>query len=299
MSIGHRLEDWELSETSLYDLYHALGANDTPYLFGEPIQLDTDHDWPAAGGMSIDRRTVYIDRTLYQEVMDGACRASGLSGQQLVHAFIHHERVETAIVMGDNPIDQYVPAHRRALAAEHEVYRIFGVDPVKVEKVIWPFLVACYKRPIKKPPLDAWCGVYHDDPGAEEERILGELIGHGVIDARKRSKYELSYGIRAHRCDGCRNADRKLYHQGPVFGCIIASGTVREDRTCDLWLPADEPGQGVEDRGDKLAQSTVDYTDRGHAPELCKKCVHWAAEATCEIVKGPIAADGWCRLFHK
>ncbi len=298
MSVGHRLEDWELAETSLYDLYHALGANDTPYLFGQPIRLDTDHDWPAAGGMSLDRRTVYIDRTLYQEAMDGAFAATGLSGEQIVHCWLQHERVETAIVCGDNSIDDYIPAHRRALAAEHEVYRIFGADPAQVEEAVWPSLVACYKRPIKNPPLDAWCGVYHDDPGQEEQRILEELIGHGVIDARKRSKYEVSYGIRGHRCDQCRNRDDQLYDQGPLFGCIITSGLVRDDRTCDFWLPEDADA-GLEDKGVKLGQATVDYTDKGHKPELCASCVHFQGEASCEIVRGPIASGGWCRLWSK
>lgn len=300
MSIGHRLEDWELADTSLYDLYHELGANDTPWLFDQPFKLDTEHDWPAAGGMSTDRRTLYIDRTLYAQVMDGEFKASGLEPEQLIYGWIRHERIENAIIAGDNPVDLYLPSHYRALAAEHEIYQSFGVDPAQVEEVIWPAIRACYLRPPKKPPLDAWCGVYTDDAGSEEEAILDRLVKLDVIDARKRSKYETSYGVRGRRCDGCRNRDEKVFaRQGPIFGCAIVSGTVRDNRGCDFWMPEDMVSPGLEDRGDKLSQTTVDYTDRGHKPELCGACMHWQGDATCAIVRGPIAAGGWCRLYHR
>lgn len=298
MSVGHRLEDWELSDTSLYDLYHELGANDTPYLFDQPFKLDTEHDWPAAGGMSIDRKTVYIDRTLYQQVMDNEFKACGLLPDQLVYGWIRHERIENAIIKGDNPVDLYYPAHCRALAAEHEMYEFYGADPAKVEEVIWPALRACYKRPPKKPPLDAWCGVYTDDAGPEEESILEQLVKLNVIDARKRSKYEVSYGIRGRRCDRCRNRDEKVFKQGKLFGCTIVSGSVRDNRGCDFWMAEDEPDSIIENTRDKLAQPVVGYTDKGHKPELCSSCMHWQGDATCAIVRGPIAPGGWCRLWH-
>jgi hypothetical protein len=299
VSIGHRLEDWELGDTSLYDLYHALGANDTPLLFDQPYEISFAYDWPAAGGMSLDRSTVYIDRTLYQEVMDGELKATGLEPEQLINCWIQHERVENAIITGDNPVDNYWPAHNRALAAEHEIYRIFNCDPVEVEKAIWPALVRCYKRPIKKPPLDAWCGVYNYEAGAEDEAILEQLLRLDVIDARKRSKHETSYGLGGRRCDSCRNRDKKVLNQGPIFGCSIVSGSIREDRSCQFWMPDDDPTVGIEEGTDKLSQSTVDYTDKGHSPELCDRCLHWQAVGRCEIVKGEISPKGWCRLFHK
>ncbi len=299
MSIGHRLEDWELNETSLYDLYHALGANDTPVLFDQSWKLNTEYDWPAAGGMSLDRKTVYIDKTYYQQIMDGEFGKSGLEPHQLIYGHIQHERLENCLIAGDNSIDLYLPAHRRALAGEHEVYESFGVDPIEVEETIWPALVACWKRPIKNPPLDAWCGVYFDDPGAQEEEIIAQLIKLNVIDARKRGKYETSYGIRGHRCDGCRNRDEKVLKQGQIFGCTIVSGAVRDDRGCDFWMPDDDPQVDIEERSNKLTQNQVEYTDHGHAPELCDKCMHWEKPDQCEVVKGAIAPKGWCRLWHR
>lgn len=298
MSVGHRLEDWELTDTSLRDLYHTLGEGDTPDLYDEPFEINTEYDWPAAGGMSLDRTKLYIDRTIYTEIMDGEYAKSGLSPIQIIYAWCVHERTENSIIAGDNSVDFYVPAHRRALAHEHAIYEACGVDPKVVEEVIWPGLVRCYKRPIKKPPLDAWCGVYLDDTGAEEEAILEQLVKLNVIDARKRSKLETRYAVRGVRCDSCRNRDKSLLDQGPRFGCSIVSGIIREDRACDFWMPDDEPDIGVEG-ADKLAQGTVEYTDKGHAPELCDKCMHWLKPDRCEIVKGAIVPKGWCRLFHE
>src|SRR5690242_8418698 len=115
MSVGHRLEDWELAETSLRDLYHALGQNDTPMLYDQPFDIDTEHDWPAAGGMSIDRKTVYIDRIIFEQIASNEFKACGLTPGQIVHAWVTHERVENAIIAGDNPVDTYIAAHHRAL----------------------------------------------------------------------------------------------------------------------------------------------------------------------------------------
>lgn len=235
MSIGYRSE--ELSDTSLCDLYSALGEGDTPRLFDQPYRLDTEHDWPAAGGMSLDRKTVYFDRTIYQEIMDGEFKATGLEPIWFIAAWIRHECSENAIIAGDNPVDTYRPAHNRALAAEHEVYRFAGVDPAKVEKIIWPALVKCYNRPIKKPPKDAWCGVYLDEPTERDEEIIEILSKMGVKDARKRSKLDLRYGMSAHRCDKCSMWDPGTLslERGVLAACTAASGVVRANRGCEIW----------------------------------------------------------------
>lgn len=235
MSVGYR--DEELSDTSLRELYSALGANDTPALFDEPYRLDTDHDWPAAGGSSLDRKTIYIDRILYQEVMDNAFKASGVEPAHIISAWIRHERIENTIIAGDNPVDTYIPAHNRALAAEHEMYRFIGADPAKVEKAIWPGIVRCYKRPIKKPPKDAWCGMFLNEMTPRDEEIVEELTKLGVFDAGKTSKYAARFGMSEHRCDQCRHWQPKKLSQehGQIAMCEVVSGSVRANRGCELW----------------------------------------------------------------
>src|SRR6185312_8906337 len=98
-------------------------------LYQRPYKLDTDHDCPAGGGNSLDRKTKYIDRILYQECMDGEFNASGLEPQQIMDRWLDHEHSEKCIADGDNSIDSYLPCHRRALRKEHEgVLAILGKD---------------------------------------------------------------------------------------------------------------------------------------------------------------------------
>lgn len=244
MSIGHRLIDaYELTQASPEELYSILGAGDTPKLFGQPIKVDHQHDIPTGGGSSNDHKTIYIDRALWQEVMDGSFKASGLTSQQIIDRWIDHEHSEICIVVGDNPIDTYMPAHERALCFEHlGVIAILGRSGAEAkirnyETTIWPGLVRCYHRPVIKPPKDLWIGPTLDDPTERDEEILAAYQRLGVVDAGKRSKRETHYGFAAHRCRACRHWATKAMSQesGQIAACEAVDGPVRADRGCDLF----------------------------------------------------------------
>lgn len=245
MTIAHRaVTADEIEQTTAAELYAALGSEDTPQLYGQGFRVDTDHDIAAGGGNSIDRKVVYIDRTLYQEVMDGAFAKSGLTGQQIITLWLLHEHVELCILQGDNPVDTYEPAHHRALRLEHDgLLVILGRDRAiekiaTYEEAIWPGLLRAYHRPIKKPPLDLWCGPYLDDPTPRDEEILAELRKAGVVDARKRSHYEIHYGMAKHRCRDCAmfSPDKLSQERRQLALCEAVSGLVRDNRGCDLWI---------------------------------------------------------------
>jgi hypothetical protein len=248
VSIIHRPESDELSDTTLAELYSMLGEGDTPLLYQEHWTLDTDHDIPAGGGNSLDRKTKYIDRTLYQEVMDGEFKRTGLTPEQIISRWCDHEHSEKCIADGDNPCDTYMPCHNRALTKEH-----VGVCNILVPKgkaaarkiidnyeaVIWPGLSRCYHRDFKKPPKDLWCAPHLDDPTPRDEEILNILRKLGVIDAAKHSKLDVRYGYGKNRCEVCRGWLPELISQehGRMAGCKRVSGIVRCDRYCDLWHP--------------------------------------------------------------
>jgi hypothetical protein len=245
MSIIQRLEDDEILDTSLFELYSILGENDTPRLFDEPYTVNTDHDISFGAGNSTDRRTKYIDHLLYEEIMDGEFNATGLDPQQLIGRFLDHEHCEKCIVDGDNPVDTYEPGHKRALRKEHEgVLAILGKDDGKrkiahYETVIWPGLVRCYNRPVKNPPLDLWCGPILGDPTEErDQEIIAQLRKLGVKDAGKRSKYEVHYGFGKKPCIDCRHYDNEplAKPQRDLAPCMVTSGLVRMDRHCDFWM---------------------------------------------------------------
>jgi len=246
VTINQRLAEDELTQASIEETYSALGANDTPRLFGQHYKIDHAHDVPNGGGSSLDRKTKYIDKQLYQEVVDGEFKASGLLPQQILERWLDHEHVEICILDGDNPVDTYTPAHERALQFEHEgVLAILGREDgdakiAKYEQTIWPGLVRCYHRPIVNPPLDLWCGPNNDDPTERDEEILASLSRLGVLDARKRSKYSTHYGMGAHRCRDCAHWEPKRLSQehGQLAICQAVSGVVRQDRGCSLFKAA-------------------------------------------------------------
>jgi hypothetical protein len=245
MSIGHRLEDDELSDVTLDDLYGILGNGDTPKLFAQSYKIDCEYDIPFGAGNSIDRKTIYFDRQLYEEVMDNAFAATGLEPQQIIDRWCDHEHAEKAVVDGDNVVETYFGAHRCALAFEHVgVLAILGAKRasfklINYEKVIWPGLVRCYKRTVKKAPKDLWLGPLIDEPEERDLEHIKVMKSLGVVDANKLSKRDTHYGFSGRPCRDCTMwAPEKLSQEhGMLAFCTAVTGLVRENRHCDEFKP--------------------------------------------------------------
>jgi hypothetical protein len=226
MSTGHLRGE----RKTVRDLYEMLGEGDTPRLYAKPVELDTSHDIPYAGGISVDGRTVHIDHTLYAEVMNGAVRVRGMTPKQLVRAWIEHEHTEKSLSDGDNPVDVYQAAHGFATAKEEEFVRLLGRDPAAYEEAIRPALERCLARDPRNPPRDLWCGPYLDEPDARDLVILRIFRAKGVVDAHKVSKISVRYGIGGDECRKCRH-----FGGGLIAPCEIVCGLVRANRQCDKF----------------------------------------------------------------
>jgi hypothetical protein len=247
MAIVHRFEDEELNETSLAELFQALGERDTPLLYDRPYRVDASYDIATGAGNSNDRNTVYVDRGLYAELMGGAFNETGLTPEQILYCWIDHEHVEKCIVDGDNPIDLYEPAHKRALKREHEhVLTILGKNNAKdtikrYEQAIWPALERAYNRRPQRVPSDLWVGPIIDELDEDEraKRLIAAYEKMDVEDARKRSKFNVHYGYGEQRCDHCRNwaPGQRQDQNGQLAACRVVAGLVRADRHCDFWMP--------------------------------------------------------------
>jgi hypothetical protein len=246
MSILHRIAHDELAQATDEELFRALGERDTPKLFAQAYMLDTKHDCPTGGGNSLDRKTVYIDRTLYQEVMDGGFKATGLDPLQIVGLWCDHEHVEICLVDSDGCITSYAPGHRCALALEHHgLLTILGRENAKAkiakyEETIWPALMRAYHRDPVDPPKDYWCGPLLDDATARDKELLQQLAKSGVVDARKCSKLDVRYGYGENLCAECSMWLPKNLSQenDQIAACAAVSGLVRHDRWCGLWSAA-------------------------------------------------------------
>jgi len=240
VSINHRIEEEELASKSLAETYRFLGEGDTPQLYQLGFKLNVDYDIATSAANSIDRKTVYVDRTLYEWIMDGECKVNNLRPRDIITAWMIHEHVEKCIVDGDNPIDQYAPAHQCALAKEHQFIKYLGASVSKYEEAIWPAVVACYKNEdIKKVPKDLWVAPLLDDPSKRDEEILKRYAKMGVKDALKYPKAEVNYGITNHQCKDCSmwQPDKLSQMDRKIALCSAVGGLVRSERGCSLWRP--------------------------------------------------------------
>jgi hypothetical protein len=228
MSTGHRRD----ARKTDAELYQMLGEGDTSALYAKKVALDTAHDIPYAGGVSVDGKIVYIDRRLYRDVIDGRLAVRGMSPRQIIQAWIEHEHTEKAVDDGDNPVDAYLGAHGFGTAKEHAFVRLLRVDPKRYEGAIAPALDRCAKRDPDNPPRDLWCGPYLDQPTARDQEILRIFRAKGVADAFKASKLAAEYGIGAEKCRDCGH-----FAGGKLGECEKVCGLVRWNRRCD-WYEA-------------------------------------------------------------
>lgn len=244
MSVGHLKYEKKTKSES----YLVLGEADTSALYARPFRVDTSRDIPYGGGVSVDGRTVYIDHTLYGEVM---CRGprhlwvvvTGMSGKQVIACWVDHEHTEWSVEAGDNPIDVYAGCHGVATYKEEEgAGRVVGADKVaRYEAQIEPGLRRCLERCVNKirlgtfnPPKDLWCGPVLDDPSPKDMILIRGLKAKGVADAFKASKgaSDIMYRIAGRKCHDCKH-----YHdpKKALSICELVSGAIRDNRQCEKW----------------------------------------------------------------
>jgi hypothetical protein len=226
------------------EMFRILGEGDTPKLYAKKYRVVTNYDWPYAGGNSVDGSEVYIDRTLYRELMTGAVRAKGMEAHQIIRAWCIHEHTEWSVEMGDNPCDLYIPAHEYATTNEHRYVLTLPKNPDRYEEEIAPALRRCLRRfielgPRAKPPPNVWCGPILDHPDADDRRIIRILKLKGVKDASKLSKSDVSYGIGEKRCFDCSMYGPSINLGAGLRDCALVNGLVHGNRQCDRWRAAD------------------------------------------------------------
>lgn len=232
MAIGHR----HAEKRTEAELYQMLGDADTPRLYDKSRQIATNYDIPYAGGISVDGRTIYIDRTLYRAVMDGEVKVRGMTAKQIIAAWCEHEATEWAIDSGDNPVDTYGGAHGYATAKEEKLVRMLGANPERYEEAISPALKQCKRRFLRmskpEPPADLWCGPISEEADAGDKEILRIMRAKGVTDASKEPKTEVHYGFGEVKCRECAMYQQRAKDLSP---CDLISGMVRWNRQCDRW----------------------------------------------------------------
>jgi hypothetical protein len=215
------------------------------------VKVDTSCDVPYAGGVSVDGRTVYIDRELWREVMcvPGVPRhlwvtVPGMSGPQIIRCWIEHEHTEKSVDDGDNPVDVYLGAHAHANAKEDETaVSILGKGGAeRYNKAIKPGLARCLQRSVNRiragtftPPKDLWCGPYLDGPTPTDLILIRGMKAKGVADAFKASKSDpaIAYRVAGRDCRDCKHMEHPEKDLSP---CEIVCGRVQWNRQCQRWV---------------------------------------------------------------
>jgi hypothetical protein len=245
MSVGRSIED--NGTKTLAQLYAMLGMGDTAILKGQKFKLDTDHQIVDGGGISVDRQTVFLDEELYRRIMAGEITVESMTAIQIINCLCDHEHTEKCVADGDNPVDNYPPAHVFGNTDENRGVEATGAKPAGYNAALAPDLKRCELQTPRKVPLTLWCAPYLDDPDANDERVLEIFRALGVVDAFKASKKTVHYGIGENECRGCR-----YFHLSPepeqlgVLGlCDKVCGLVRVDRQCDWWEATPAEGERV------------------------------------------------------
>jgi hypothetical protein len=251
LSVGHyRHETKTVGELKLIE-----GEADTSRWIERTRRLKatTSYDLPYGGGAAVDASELYIDRQLYAEVMKQRSApvhlwvtVPGMTGPQIVRAWLRHEGTEISCELGDNPADSYPACHGLATADEElGVEDVLGAGRAKFyEERIKPALARCLKRSVNKikagtfnPPPKLWCGPILDDPTATDLILIRGLRAKGVEDAFKRSKTDpgVMYSMGGRNCDDCANFGKAT---GDLAPCRKVCGMVRWNRNCLLWEAA-------------------------------------------------------------
>jgi HK97 family phage prohead protease len=247
MSTGHV----KTGTKTVAQYYRVAGSGDTADFLAESYEIDETHDVADAGGVSVDRRTVFVDATLAKDIRSGKVVVPGMTPEQIIRQIARHEHDEISVLDGDNPVDVYDAAHEFgnvgeaigvcAVIGSEDPYNAALADPVAACSV--RFLA---NAETVNPPSTLWCGPHLDESDEDDTAILRILRAKDVADAFKASKKMLHYGVGDNECQTCVHFARIADRDGGVLGlCDIVCGLVRWDRHCDAW----DDGDGDDDAG--------------------------------------------------
>jgi len=61
--------------------------------------------------------------------------------------------------------------------------------------------------------------------------------------------------------------------------------------------PASPPPQ-VAQAPAKQTKAEARYQDQPNGAQRCGECAHFRPPSDCEVIQGPVSANGWCRNFR-
>jgi hypothetical protein len=85
-----------------------------------------------------------------------------------------------------------------------------------------------------------------------------------------------------------------LRQAATAVGVLGAAAAAASGSVVAQAPPAGAPAQPAR----KQTKQEATYQDQPNGPQQCGLCVHFRPPNDCEVIQGPVQANGWCRNFR-
>lgn len=136
--------------------------------------LDVEHDIPDGVGCNTAGTIRYIDRDLFNAVVDGQAD-TGLTPEQVIDCLVEHIEAEKSLADHDNGVDHWADLSLLAHEAEAKKVESFGGNIDQYDKALAPLFIACKQKEAKNVPDDLMD--LEDDGGEAQQGASGIQSG--------------------------------------------------------------------------------------------------------------------------
>ncbi len=204
----------------------------------QPSEVNRDYDIPYLGGISVDAKTVYLDRHLPNQLtLDVDGRRHTFDPAPFICA---HERFEKAVMDGVGW--EYPHAHEAANGYERRHVILAGLPWRDYQKSLEPFIKADEKEALEKVPGNLEMRPYLAPP-VDNALIARMEKAMGGSKARKHSKADVRYGegmATSHCGPVAKWPHGACEHFEAPNSCQLVRGYIKPSGWCGLWSPEGE-----------------------------------------------------------
>lgn len=140
--------------------------------------LDVSHDIPSGIGCNVDGTVRYIDKDLFDAIIDGKVD-TGLTPEQTIECLAEHIEAEKIIAEQDNGIEHWADISLLAHHAEADKVVELGGNVEAYDQALAPLFIACKQKEPKNPAPDLMD--LEADDGQAQQGSSG-LQGGGIED---------------------------------------------------------------------------------------------------------------------
>lgn len=173
--------------------------------------LDVEHDIPDGVGCNTQGTIRYIDKDLFNAVVDGQAD-TGLTPEQVIDCLVEHIEAEKTLKDHDNGVDHWADLSLLAHQAEAEKVKSFGGDVDRYDRALAPLFIACKQKEAKNVPDDLM------DLGEQDDGEASGIQESGGVDQQARGRVEGAGGSDPGQRDAEGEPSSEASEQPPQTG---------------------------------------------------------------------------------